>query len=76
MNEILSFSLRFMVEKGKLVLIELMVSVQSWTVFEFYGDYWHAHPDQFPDESALHPTVKDKDGSPMSVKDIHTRGHW
>ena len=18
------------------------------TVFEFYGDYWHAHPDQFP----------------------------
>ena len=28
----LSFSLRFMVEKEKLVLIELMVSVQSWTL--------------------------------------------
>ena len=20
------------------------------TIFEFYGDYWHCHPDQFPDE--------------------------
>ena len=43
------------------------------TVFEFYGDYWHAHPDQFPDENALHPTVKDKDGNPMTVKDIRAR---
>ena len=43
------------------------------TVFEFYGDYWHAHPDQFPDENALHPTIKDKDGNPLTVKDIRTR---
>ena len=26
------------------------------TVFEFYGDYWHAHSDLFPDENAQHPT--------------------
>ena len=45
------------------------------TIFEFYGDYWHAHPDQFPDKNALHPTIKDKDGNPMSVKDIRTRDH-
>ena len=43
------------------------------TVFEFYGDYWHAHPDQFPDENALHPTIKDKDGNPLTVKDIRAR---
>ena len=42
-------------------------------MFEFYGDYWHAHPDQFPDENALHPTIKDKDGNPLTVKDIRTR---
>ena len=23
------------------------------TVFEFYGDYWHCHPVQFPDENAV-----------------------
>ena len=42
-------------------------------MFEFYGDYWHAHPDQFPDENALHPTIKDKDGNPLTVKDIRAR---
>ena len=73
MIEILTFSLLFMVEKRKLVLTELMVSVQSWTLFEFYGDYWHAHPDQFPDENALHPRIKDKDGNPLTVKDIRAR---
>ena len=45
------------------------------TIFEFYGDYWHCHPDQFPDENAVHPTVKDKDNNPMTVKDIRTRDH-
>ena len=40
------------------------------TVFEFHGDYWHAHPDQFPNQNALHPTVKDKDGNSLTVKDI------
>ena len=40
------------------------------TVFEFYGDYWHCHPDQFPDENVVHPTVKDKDNNPMTVPDI------
>ena len=45
------------------------------TVFEFYGNYWHCHPDQFPDENAIHPTVKDKNGNPMIVKDIHARDH-
>ena len=43
------------------------------TVFKFYGDYWHCHPDQFPDENVLHPTVKDKDNNPMTVKDIRAR---
>ena len=43
------------------------------TVFEFYGDYWHCHPDQFPDENVVHPTVKDKDDNPMTVKDIRDR---
>ena len=45
------------------------------TIFEFYGDYWHCHPDQFPDENTIHPTIKDKDGNPMTVKDIRTRDH-
>ena len=43
------------------------------TVFEFYGNYWHCHPVQFPDENTIHPTIKDKDGNPMSVRDIRTR---
>ena len=43
---------------------------ESDTVFEFYGDYWHCHPNQFPDENVVHPTVKDKDDNPMTVKDI------
>ena len=30
------------------------------TVIEFYGDYWHCHPDQFPDENAIHLTVNPK----------------
>ena len=46
-----------------------------YTIFEFYGDYWHCHPDQFPDENAVHPTVKDKDNNPMTVKDIRARDH-
>ena len=43
------------------------------TVFEFYGDYWHCHPDQYPDENVVHPTIKDKDENPMTVKDIRAR---
>ena len=49
-----------------------MVSEHN-TVFEFYGGYWHCHPDQFPDENIVHPTVKDKDNNPMTVNDIRTR---
>ena len=30
---------------------------------------------QFPDENVVHPTVKDKDNNPMTVKDIRTRDH-
>ena len=37
------------------------------TVFEFYGNYWHCHADQFPNENTIHPTIKDKD--------IRTRVH-
>ena len=42
------------------------------TVFEFYGDYWHAHPDLVPDENAQHPARKhdDKDNTPFTVKEI------
>ena len=43
------------------------------TIFEFYGDY--CYTDQFSDENTIHPTIKDKDGNPMTVKDIHTRDH-
>ena len=43
------------------------------TVFEFYGNYWHCHPDQFPDENVVHPAVQDKDNNPMTVEDIHAR---
>ena len=42
-------------------------------VFEFYGNYWHCHPDQFLYENVVHPTVKDKDNNPMTVKDIDVR---
>ena len=76
MNEILKFSLLFMMEKRKLVPIKVDGFCQELdTVFEFYGDHWHCHPDQFPDEDTVHPTVKDKDGNPMSVKDIRARDH-
>ena len=44
-------------------------------MFEFYGDHWHCHPDQIPDENAVHPTVQDKDGNPISVKDIRAQDH-
>ena len=42
------------------------------TVFEFFGDYWHAHPDQFPDQNAQHPTRKhdNKDNTPFTIKEI------
>ena len=41
-------------------------------VFEFYGDYWHAHPDLFPNENAQHPSRKhdDKDKTSFTVKKI------
>ena len=42
------------------------------TVFEFYGYYWHCHADK---KNTTHPTIKDKDGKTMTVKDIHTRDH-
>ena len=45
------------------------------TVSKFYGDYWHCHPAHFPDEKAIHPTVKDKNDNPMTVKDIRARDH-
>ena len=45
------------------------------TVFEFYADYWHCHTTQFPDENTIQPTIKDKDGNPMSVRDIHAGDH-
>ena len=65
-----------MVEKRKLVPLKSTVSVKSSNkVFEFYGDYWHCHAEQFPDENTIHPTIKDKDGNPMTVKDICTRDH-
>ena len=37
-------------------------------VFEFHGDYWHAHPSMFPDENALHPSIKHKDQTPKTIK--------
>ena len=42
------------------------------TVFEFYGDYWYAHSDLFPDVNAQHPTRKhdDKDNTSFTIKEI------
>ena len=45
------------------------------SVFEFYGDYWHVHPDKFPDENVHHPSVKHKDGTHMTVKKIQHYNH-
>ena len=39
-------------------------------VFEFHGDYWHAHPSMFPDETALHPSIKHKDKTPKTIKEV------
>ena len=37
-------------------------------MFEPYGDYWHCHPDQFPDGNAVHPTIKNKDDNHMQAR--------
>ena len=44
------------------------------TVFEFYGDYWHAHPDLFPNENAQHSFRKhdDKDKALFTMKKSET----
>ena len=39
-------------------------------VFEFHSDYWHAHPSMFPDENALHPSIKHKDQTPKTIKEV------
>ena len=39
-------------------------------VCEFHGDYWHAHPSMFPDETALHPSIKHKDKTPKTIKEV------
>ena len=49
-----------------------MVSVQSSTQSL---NFMRCHLDQFPDENTIHPTIKDKDGNPMSVRDICTRDY-
>ena len=39
-------------------------------VFEFLGDYWHAHPSMFSDENVLHPSIKHKDKIPKTIKEV------
>ena len=73
MIETLKSNLLFMVEKKIGPYKVNGFCSESNTVFEFYGDYWHCHPDQFPDEDIVHPTVKDKDDNPMTVKNICAR---
>ena len=70
MSETLKFNLLYIVEKkiGPYKVDGFCSELN--TVFQFYGDYWHCHPDQFPDENVVHPTVKDKDDNHMTVKDI------
>ena len=71
MNGTLKFNLLFTVEKRKLDPIEFdSFCSELNTVFEFYGNYWHCHPDQLPDKNVVHPTIKDKDNNLMTVKDI------
>ena len=76
-NGTLKFSLLFMVEKRKLDHTKLTVSVQSSTPFLNFmvTTGIDCHPDQFPNKNTLHPTIKDKDGNPMTVKDICTHDH-
>ena len=38
--------------------------------FEFHGDYWHAHQSKFPDENVLHPSIKHKDKTPKTIKEV------
>ena len=69
--ETLKFNLRFMeVVKRNWFLSSRWFSQELNTVFEFYGDYWHCHPDHFPDENAQHPSRKDddKDYTPFTIK--------
>ena len=47
-----------------------MDGIYGWSVFEFYGEYWHAHPNKFPGENIQHPSMKHKNGTPMTVKEI------
>ena len=62
--------------KRKLVPINLTVSVQSSTQsLNFMATTGICHADQFSDENTIHLTIKDKDGNPMTVKDIRTRDH-
>ena len=49
----------------------MTVSVKSLTQYLNFL----ATTDQFPDENTIHPTIKDKDGNPMSVRDIRARDH-
>ena len=39
-------------------------------VFEFHGNYWHAHQCMFRDETALHPSIKHKDKTPKTIKEV------
>ena len=74
MNETLKFSLLFMVEKRKLDSLMSTVSVQSSTpslnFMEATGMVIQTRKTR-----TIHPTIEDKDGNPMSVKDIRTRDH-
>ena len=64
-----------MVEKRKLVPIKSMVSVKSSTQSLNFIGITGIDIDQFPDKSTVHLTINDKDGYPMTVKDICTQDH-
>ena len=74
MNGTLKFNLLFTAEKRRLDPTEWTVSIQSLTQsLNLMVTTGIVIPDQFPNENVVHPSIKDKDGNPMTVKDFRAR---
>ena len=71
MNAISRYSPHSMEVKRGLENITWMDTVREQNkAFEFHGDYWHAHQSKFPDKNVLHPSIKHRDKTPMTIKEV------
>ena len=71
MSTISRYSLHSMEVKRGLENIRCMDTARNKTkLFEFHGDYWHAHPSMLSDENALYPSIKHKDKTPKTIKEV------